>query len=72
MSENLRTDPTSFDPRIGGLRTRGEIDRTDVVAPVRGFRVRIPTMAQLEALLQNGKLMLPMRYFRGFFLDLYA
>lgn len=72
MSENLRTDPASFDSRIGGLRTRGEIDRTDVVVPVRGFRVRIPTIAQLEALLQNGKLMLPMRYFRGFFLDLYA
>jgi hypothetical protein len=72
MREPLRTDPASFDPRIGGLRTRAEIDRTEVVAPIRGFRARIPTMAQLDALLQNGTLMLPLRYFRGFFLDLYA
>lgn len=72
MSDPLRTDAASYDPRVGAFRTRGEIDRIEVVAPVRGFRARIPTMAQLEALLRDGKLMLPLRYFRGFFLDLYA
>jgi hypothetical protein len=72
MSDSFRTDPASYDVRLGGLRSRSEIDRADIAAPVRGFRARIPTLAQLEALLENGKLMLPRRYFRGFFLDLFA
>ncbi len=72
MSEPLRTDAAAYDQRVGAFRTRGEIDRIDPTAPVRGFRARIPTLAQLESLLRDGKLMLPMRYFRGFFLDLYA
>jgi hypothetical protein len=38
----------------------------------RRWRERIPTRAQLEALIQNGRLVLPMRYFRGYFLDLLA
>jgi len=72
MSDSFRTDGAGFDQRIGPPRGRGEFDRIDPVAPVRGFRARIPSMAQLQSLLKDGKLMLPLRYFRGFFLDLYA
>jgi hypothetical protein len=72
MSDPLRTDAAAYDQRVGAFRTRGEIDRTDPLVAVRGFRARIPTMAQLQSLLKDGKLMLPLRYFRGYFLDLYA
>ena len=40
--------------------------------PRRGFRERIPTMAQLAALVVNGVLRLPRNYHRGMFLDILA
>jgi len=72
MSDPLRTDAAAYDQRVGAFRGRNEIDRTDPLVAVRGFRARIPTLAQLQSLMRDGKLMLPLRYFRGFFLDLYA
>lgn len=58
----------SYDVRIGGnaIPTEG-VERP---RPARRHRDRMPTLAQLQALLQNGILVLPARYFRGFFLDL--
>jgi hypothetical protein len=47
----------------------------EIVAPTgapKRWRERMPTRAQLEALLHNGRLILPMRYIRGYFLDLFV
>jgi hypothetical protein len=62
-------NPPSYDVRIGGATIPADsVERPQ--RPARRHRDRIPTMAQLQALLQNGILVLPARYFRGFFLDL--
>lgn len=73
MSDRIRgpgqgTTPT--DTRYGGPA----VDFVERPEPVkaRRFRDRLPTRAQLEALLQNGRLVLPARYFRGYFLDVLA
>jgi hypothetical protein len=60
------------DPRVGGLRGRRELDPGLPGGPPRGFRSRLPSLADLEALVRDGRLMLPLRYVRGYFLDLYA
>lgn len=64
-------DPMQIDPRIGGLRTPSPAD-VEKPGSRKRLRDRIPTMAQLEALIQDGRLILPVRYFRGYFLDVLA
>lgn len=62
-------------PLLGGLvrafRPRRS-DEPDGVFRLRGSSPhdRVPTDAQLSALIQDGVLVLPPRYFVGFFLDL--
>lgn len=75
MNEPIRrpgdAPPGVVDPRIGGLRQPQEVDRVSGRG-ARRFRDKIPTLADLEALIQNGRLILPPRYFRGYYLDLFA
>lgn len=74
MSDNrirgFGQSPSPTDTRYAGP----PVDMTERPEPVkpRRFRDRLPTRAQLEALLQNGVLVLPARYFRGYFLDVVA
>jgi hypothetical protein len=77
LAEKIRPQRPGL-PSLGGLlppaSPRGpESDRElpPSGAP-RRWRERIPTRAQLEALIHNGRLVLPLRYFRGYFLDLFA
>lgn len=60
-------------PLLGGLlgnqrprRLSGSADDSTI----GGRGDRIPTDAQLQALIQDGELVLPPRYFLGYFLDL--
>ncbi len=55
---------------LGGSRPRSAITSVDdeFVFDARGGRV--PSHAQLAALINDGMLMLPPRYFVGYFLDL--
>lgn len=62
-------------PFIGGLlrafRSRRSTAVADEEFQLRGSaRDRIPNNAQLAGLIQNGLLVLPPRYFIGFFLDM--
>jgi hypothetical protein len=59
------------DARYAGLTPAEGAERPEPIKQ-RRFRDRLPTRAQLEALIQNGHLVLPMRYFRGYFLDVLA
>ena len=68
--------PKMIRPLLGGLlsgfrprRTTGTASADDLFQfDARGGRV--PTNAQLAALINDGMLMLPPRYFVGYFLDL--
>ena len=56
----------AFDGRVSGL-----VDPSGVrLRNLRRLGARIPTQSQLDSLIQNGKVTLPPRYFRGHFLDL--
>jgi hypothetical protein len=61
-------------PLLGGLvralRPRRSSDSEEVFRLRTGPRDRVPSDAQLSALIQDGILILPPRYFVGFFLDL--
>ena len=76
MAEKIRPQRPGL-PSVGGLlappvrSTEAERELPPSGAP-RSWRERIPSVAQLEALIQNGRLVLPLRYFRGYFLDLFA
>ncbi len=66
--------PRLIRPLIGGLlggsrarRASGASDDDSWISRLGG---RVPTDAQLDALLQDGLLVLPPRYFIGYFLDL--
>jgi hypothetical protein len=63
-------------PGLGGLlpAPASRVDPIELppTGTSRRWRERMPTREQLEALIRNGRLVLPMRYFRGYFLDLYA
>lgn len=70
MSDELRIRrdaPPGIEGRIGGMRQPGEVQKPE---PRRRLRDKIPTLEQLKALIVNGKLILPARYFRGYFLDM--
>lgn len=56
----------SYDGRIGGFADR--VQPSPKTA--RRHRDRIPSLTQLESLIKDGVLVLPARYFRGFFLDM--
>ena len=79
MADKIRPQRPGL-PSLGGLLPvpapqprPAEIERELPPAGTpRRWRERIPTRAQLEALIQNGRLVLPLRYFRGYFLDLFA
>jgi hypothetical protein len=65
----------SVPPLIGGLlrafRSRRPTDAPDDEFRIsRGAKDRIPTNAMLRSLIQGGMLILPPRYFVGFFLDM--
>jgi hypothetical protein len=61
--------PPSYDIRIGsGMPAAEPAPRPQ--RATRRHRDRIPTMAQLESLFKEGFLVLPLRYFRGYFLDM--
>jgi hypothetical protein len=65
----------SVPPLLGGLlrafRPRRSVDGPDDEFRItRGAKDRVPTNAQLRALIEDGMLMLPPRYFIGYFLDL--
>jgi hypothetical protein len=65
----------SVPPFIGGLirafRPRRLADAPEDEFQLRGSaKDRIPNNAQLRGLIQNGMLVLPARYFIGFFLDM--
>ena len=76
MAEKIRPQRSGL-TGLGGLLAppvrapEGEPGLPPVGGP-RRWRERIPTVAQLEALIENGRLVLPLRYFRGYFLDLFA
>jgi len=60
-------------PLLGGLLRSfkpNRSERDEEFRLVGTKRDRIPTRAQLNALIQDGMLVLPPRYFVGFFLDL--
>ena len=61
-------DSTSpmFDGRVSGL-----VDPTGTrLRNLRRLGTKIPTAKQLDSLVQDGRIVLPRRYFRGTFLDL--
>jgi hypothetical protein len=65
----------SVPPLFGGLlrafRSRRTADSPDDEFRItRGAKDRVPNNAQLSALMQDGLLVLPPRYFVGFFLDM--
>jgi hypothetical protein len=65
----------SVPPLLGGLlrafRTGRAVDAPDEEFRItRGAKDRVPSNAQLRALIEDGMLMLPPRYFIGYFLDL--
>lgn len=66
----LRSGPGGSGGRVGGLSRPQEPVRLRSTLPARRLRDRIPTRAQLEALIATGRLLLPPRYVRGYFLDL--
>ena len=75
MAEKIRPQRPGL-PALGGLlppprAPEAERELTPP-GPSRRWHERIPTVAQLEALIENGRLVLPLRYFRGYFLDLFA
>jgi hypothetical protein len=72
MSDQIRSSlerGVQIDARIGSPATPREAS-----APVeprrKRWRDRLPNPAELAALLVNGEIQLPPRYFRGYFLDL--
>jgi hypothetical protein len=72
MADKIRTAVergTMFDSRVGTMRNPNEVERVEPNGR-RRLRDRIPTIAQLEALLRDGLLVLPARYFRGTYLDI--
>lgn len=77
MAEKIRPERPGL-PSLGGLLPPAptprapEIERELPSGSPRRWRERIPTPAQLQALIQHGRLVLPLRYFRGYFLDLFA
>lgn len=60
-------------PLLGGLLGGSRPRRLSGAAgdsTIGGRGDRVPTDAQLQALIQDGELVLPPRYFMGYFLDL--
>jgi hypothetical protein len=55
---------------LGGSRPRRLSGIADDGSTIGGRGDRMPTDAQLAALIQDGELILPPRYFMGYFLDL--
>ena len=55
---------------LGGLRSRRMTGGSDGDTTVGGPGERIPSDALIASLLQDGMLVLPPRYFIGYFLDL--
>lgn len=55
---------------LGGSRPRRLSGSSDSGSTIGGRGQRLPTDAQLAALIQDGELVLPPRYFMGYFLDL--
>ena len=55
---------------LGGSRTRRLTGGIDGDLEIGGRGERIPSDAQLAALINDGIIMLPPRYFVGYFLDL--
>jgi hypothetical protein len=55
---------------LGGLRSRRLTGGSDRDSSVGGPGERIPSDALIASLLQDGMLVLPPRYFIGYFLDL--
>ncbi len=69
MSTDPIRDSASYEGRIGESMPRRDVERP-APAPRTRLRDRIPTLQQLQSLIRDGRLMLPPRYFRGFFLDM--
>jgi hypothetical protein len=55
---------------LGGSRPRRLSGASDDGSIIGGRGDRIPSDAQLTALIEDGMLVLPPRYFMGYFLDL--
>ena len=55
---------------LGGSRPRRLSGSSDGDSTIGGRGQRLPTDAQLSALIEDGVLVLPPRYFMGYFLDL--
>ena len=55
---------------LGGSRPRRLAGSLDSDSAIGGRGQRIPNDAQLAALIEDGALVLPPRYFMGYFLDL--
>jgi hypothetical protein len=65
--------PRLIRPLLGGLlggRPRRMVGASDGDFTFGGRGERIPSDAQLAALINDGMIMLPPRYFVGYFLDL--
>jgi hypothetical protein len=55
---------------LGGSRPRRLNGVADDGSIIGGRGDRVPSDAQLQALIEDGELVLPPRYFLGYFLDL--
>lgn len=55
---------------LGGPRSRRTEETTNGGTTIGGHGDRVPTDALIASLIQDGMLVLPPRYFTGYFLDL--
>lgn len=58
-----------LDTRVGGLRTPEKAEKIND-RDRRRWRPKIPTMEELQAIFIDGQILLPLRYFRGHYLDI--
>lgn len=62
-----RDNLPGIEGRIGGMRQPGDVQKPESRSRLKD---KIPSLEQLKALIVNGRLILPARYFRGYFLDM--
>lgn len=73
MAERIQGPVTDrglqLDTRVGGLRTPEKVEKTNE-RDKRRWRPKIPTLEELQSIFIDGQILLPLRYFRGHYLDI--
>lgn len=73
MAERIQGPVTErglqLDTRVGGLRTPEKVEKANE-RDKRRWRPKIPTLEELQSIFIDGQILLPLRYFRGHYLDI--